>query len=141
MKRSQGGGSGGYAPEALGFIVEALHAVVNALPEPRHISGAELLAGVCRLARERFDFLAPLVLRRWRLERPQDVGRAVFVLVRMGVLKRRPQDSPADFDLPGSLCEEILAHLDHLSELRGELANLAPQGEEWRPQAEGQVAE
>ncbi len=114
--------AGGEFPlDALRFILEALHRVVEGLAVKRHISGQELLAGVCALARREFDYLAPVVLDHWGLRRPQDVGRAVFQMVEMGALGKRQQDTPADFDLAWSLSDEILRGLDHLSELRAEL--------------------
>lgn len=111
----------GFPPPAFEFILEALHAVVQGLPERRHVSGQELLDGLCVLARERFDFLAPMLLASWGLSTPRDLGRAVFRMVELGILSRRPEDTPADFDLPFTLEERILSQLDHLSAIRQSL--------------------
>lgn len=109
------------SPEAFGFIFESLNHVIRDLPERRHISGGELVDGLCQLARERYDYLAPAVLESWGLSRPQDVGRAVFLLVQLELMSKQDEDTPADFDLPESLRERLHRGLDHLSNAREEL--------------------
>ncbi len=93
-----------YAREAYGFIVTALGATVQDLPESRradaaarHLSGRELLGGVIRLARKEFGPMAPTVFREWGVVSSEDVGEIVFELVRCGQLSARPEDTPADF--------------------------------------------
>src|SRR5690242_1877107 len=94
-----------YRREAYGFVVAALGATVQALPEERrrdparrHLAGGELLIGLASLARREFGFLAPAVFREWGVTAGSDVGRIVFELVGIGQLSARPEDSPADFE-------------------------------------------
>ncbi|HEX5131154.1 MAG TPA: Minf_1886 family protein [Candidatus Krumholzibacteria bacterium] len=87
-----------YAPDAYAFVMESLDYTVRALDERRHISGAELVDGLCRAARERFGMLAYTVLERWGLRSGSDIGEIVFQLVAVGVLSRREEDAREDFD-------------------------------------------
>jgi uncharacterized repeat protein (TIGR04138 family) len=93
-----------YAREAYFFLVGVLGHVVQSLPperladpERRHLSGAELVAGVVRLARREFGSLAPAVFREWGVVESRDVGEMVFQLVRAGELSARPEDTMEDF--------------------------------------------
>ena len=51
------------------FVLSALHAVMESLDRPRHISGRELAEGVRRLALDRFGPLARTVLQHWGSDR------------------------------------------------------------------------
>jgi uncharacterized repeat protein (TIGR04138 family) len=79
------------------FVLEALHHVIQALPEPRHISGPELAEGVRDLAIERFGPMARTVLEHWGIRATADVGEIVFALVDLGVLIRQDEDAIEDF--------------------------------------------
>ncbi|MEE2898573.1 MAG: Minf_1886 family protein [Gemmatimonadota bacterium] len=79
------------------FVLAALHSVIHALDEPRHISGRELADGVRRLALERFGLMARLVLEHWGIRATEDVGGVVFALVEQGVLIKQDEDRPEDF--------------------------------------------
>lgn len=79
------------------FVLSALHAVVESLDRPRHISGRELTEGVRLLALERFGPLARTVLEHWGIRQTEDVGDIVFHLVDSGVLMKQDEDSPEDF--------------------------------------------
>lgn len=106
-----------YSREAYFFVVAALGHTVQALPaerledvERRHLTGAELLAGVIRLGRQEFGALAATVFREWGVCASRDVGEIVFHLVGAGELSARPEDSIEDFargpDLLRSLADE-----------------------------------
>ena len=93
-----------YRREAYGFVVAALASAVGELPaerradpERRHLSGAELVGAVIRLARREFGDLSEVVFREWNLTRTEDVGRIVFELVECGQLSARPEDRMQDF--------------------------------------------
>ncbi|MGH7742599.1 MAG: Minf_1886 family protein [Candidatus Eiseniibacteriota bacterium] len=93
-----------YRREAYGFVVAALAASVSELPlerrnDPgrRHLSGAELVLGVVRLARREFGDLSEVVFREWNVTRSEDIGRIVFELVECGQLSARPEDRLQDF--------------------------------------------
>jgi len=95
---------GRYRREAYGFLMAALGAAVQALPEDRrsdvrrrHLSGGELLEGLVRLARNEFGELAPMVFVEWGVGGGEDVGEMVFQLVASGQLSARPEDTLEDF--------------------------------------------
>jgi len=79
------------------FVLSALHAVMESLDRPRHISGRELAEGVRRLALDRFGPLARTVLQHWGIRQTEDLGSIVFSLVDCGILMKQEEDSPDDF--------------------------------------------
>lgn len=93
-----------YAREAYVFVVAALGATVQSLPDERkrddqrrHLTGGELLEGVVRLARQEFGWMAPTVFEEWGVRAGEDVGHIVFRLVDVGQLSKRPEDTLDDF--------------------------------------------
>jgi len=86
-----------YAPEAYLFTLAALHFTVAALPEPRHVTGQELLAGIRQYALDQFGAMARAVLEHWGIRATEDFGRIVFALVEAQVLSKTEQDSLDDF--------------------------------------------
>ncbi len=86
-----------FDPRAYVFVLNALHAVIGELTEPRHISGAELSEGVRELALERFGPMARTVLEHWGIHGTEDVGRVVFAMVDHGILVKQEGDRPEDF--------------------------------------------
>jgi len=86
-----------YDGRAYLFVLAAIEYLQTRLEARRHVSGAEL-AWACRdLAIKQFGLLAPQVLRYWGIERTDDYGRIVFVLVKSGLLSARPSDREEDF--------------------------------------------
>lgn len=79
------------------FVLSALHYVIEHLPEPRHISGAELAGGVRDLAIERFGPMARTVIEHWGIQATVHVGDIVFALIDCGVLIKQEEDSRDDF--------------------------------------------
>ena len=79
------------------FVLSALHHVIEQLPEPRHISGPELVAGVRDLALARFGPMARTVLEHWGVHATEDVGQIVFALVEAGILIKQDDDALKDF--------------------------------------------
>ena len=75
----------------------------------RHVSGAELLRGVCDLAVATFGMMAPVVFKQWNVRRTDDVGKMVFDLIGVGRLSKSDRDAPEDFhdlfDLSQSLID------------------------------------
>jgi uncharacterized repeat protein (TIGR04138 family) len=79
------------------FILSALQYVLERVPEPRHLSGAELAEGVRDLALERFGPMARTVLEYWGIHSTMDLGELVFALVDCGILIKQEDDEPEDF--------------------------------------------
>ena len=63
----------------------------------RHVSGAELLRGVCDLAVREFGLMAPVVFRQWGVRTTDDVGAIVFNLIKVERLSKSDRDAPDDF--------------------------------------------
>ncbi|MBA4064461.1 MAG: hypothetical protein C0501_12255 [Isosphaera sp.] len=107
----------GYAYEAFEFVSDAVGFTVDRLGRraeaedaaDEHVSGAELLRGVCDLAVATFGMMAPVVFAQWNVRTTDDVGRIVFALIRVGLLSKSDRDAPEDFrdlfDLPKALAE------------------------------------
>ena len=79
------------------FVLSSLHHVIEQLPEPRHITGRELTAGVRDLALTRFGPMARTVLEHWGVHSTEDVGQIVFALVEAGILIKQDEDDLNDF--------------------------------------------
>jgi uncharacterized repeat protein (TIGR04138 family) len=86
-----------YDGRAYLFVLAAIEYLQTRLEARRHVSGAEL-AWACRdFAVQQFGLLAPQVLQYWGIERTNDYGRIVFVLVKSGLLSALPGDREEDF--------------------------------------------
>ncbi len=62
-----------------------------------HITGGELLRGVCDLAVQSFGMMASIVFKHWNVRTTDDIGRIVFDLISIGRLTKSDRDSPEDF--------------------------------------------
>jgi uncharacterized repeat protein (TIGR04138 family) len=109
-----------YDVEAYLLVCQAVGYTCEKLGERRHITGPELLDGLCDLAVERFGYLAPTVLDHWGVTQTGDIGEIVFNLIDVELLSRRPEDSKEDFhdlfDLPASLRERYHIDADALAD-------------------------
>ena len=110
---------GRFRREAYGFLMMALGATVQALPDERrkdpatrHLSGQELLQGVIRLARQEFGHFAPTVFKEWGIASGEVVGRMVFQLVESKQLSARREDTIEDFRRGGELVAALTDKLD-----------------------------
>jgi uncharacterized repeat protein (TIGR04138 family) len=113
-----------YAYEAYVFVFEALQHTQQRLgrgpqpdapagpaegPEsPHHVSGPELLAGICDLAQREFGLMAPAVFRLWGIRRTDDFGEIVFNLVECKLMSKTEEDSRADFHALFDLDEALV---------------------------------
>lgn len=91
-----------YAPEAYGFLREALDFTARQLDKPesgpkRHISARELMEGVRVYSLREFGPMTLTVLNTWGLQNTEDIGAIVFNLVEAGVLGKNADDSIDDF--------------------------------------------
>lgn len=94
---------GRYHPAAFHFLFECLEPAIaltkregDSIAE-RHLSGQELLAGLCSEATRMFGPLAAHVWRTWGVREPLDWGHIVFLLVDNNYLSRREEDTLDDF--------------------------------------------
>jgi len=105
--------------EAVSFTTDRLGRGKHEAEEPtsdKHVSGAELLFGVCDLAVREFGMMAPVVFRRWGIRTTGDIGLMVFNLIKVELLSKSDRDAPEDFhdlfDLQQALTERFELSLD-----------------------------
>ncbi len=107
-----------YPLEAYIFVFEALSFAQNELglgndtvSEPsgspseqedsgpqRHVTGQELCQAIRQFALEQYGYMSKLVLGNWGLRSTGDFGEIVFNLIRIGRMRKTPQDRREDFD-------------------------------------------
>jgi len=107
-----------YSADAYRFVFEALHYAHNVLEmgaespsepiEPagaeeetgpqRHLTGQELCEAIRRFALEQYGYMAKMVLNNWGLHTTGDFGEIVFNLIRVGRMRKTPQDRREDFE-------------------------------------------
>lgn len=97
--------SGKYHPDAYEFITSCVIDQVNNLPRARHLSAAELLAGLKKQLHSNFGFLAADVLDSWGIKSASDIGEIVFDLISINILSASEDDKRCDFDLQFNLTE------------------------------------
>lgn len=125
-----------YACEAYEFLFHALHHTQRMLgrsseipPEKledeksnpvAHVSGPELLQGVCDLALHEYGLMARTVLRMWGINKTDDFGEMVFNLVAGGLMCKTDSDTREDFhdvfDLDEVLIKGYRIDLDEVKE-------------------------
>ena len=91
-----------YSPHCYYFMREALDFTIKMLEKPtsgkaRHVSGGELLEGVRKFALQEYGPLTKRVLNTWGIQRCEDFGRIVFIMVENGVLGKTEEDRIEDF--------------------------------------------
>lgn len=105
-----------YAIDAYHFVCEAVDYTCRKLEGRRHVSGRELLDGICELALDHYGYLAALVLAHWGITTTDAFGDIVFTLVDCGLLGKSPEDDRRDFhdvfDLRHTLDERYSIQLD-----------------------------
>jgi len=95
-----------YAQEELQFGVECrsepLQGVEDAEEEPetveRHVSGQQLCEAIRKFALTQYGYMAKTVLNSWGLHTTGDFGEIVFNLIRIGQMRKTPDDRREDFD-------------------------------------------
>ena len=89
---------GQYHERAYLFVLAALEYHHRRAGARGHVGGRDL-SWACRdFAREQFGLTARTVLSHWGIERTEDIGRVVYVLIEAGLLMRQPSDRVEDFD-------------------------------------------
>lgn len=99
-----------YTYEAYEFIYQALHHTQRMLgrlpsddrpPDPTdkrfHVSGPELVRGICALALQEFGRMARTVFRMWGINQTDDWGHIVFNLVEHELMSKTSEDTMGDF--------------------------------------------
>jgi uncharacterized repeat protein (TIGR04138 family) len=89
-----------YICDAVTFTAKRLASVAQKTEidtDDHHITGAELLSGVCDMAVNDFGMMAPIVFSQWGIRTTDDIGTIVFKLIEAKCLSKSERDSPEDF--------------------------------------------
>lgn len=90
--------SGPYDERAFLFVLAALEHLQRRLEQRRHVSGEELATACRDFALEQYGLLSRTVLEHWGILETGDIGRIVFTLIEVGLLKAQESDRPEDFE-------------------------------------------
>jgi len=63
-----------------------------------HVTGQQLCEAIRRLALEQYGYMAKTVLTSWGVHNTSDFGEIVFNLIRIGQMRKTPDDRREDFD-------------------------------------------
>jgi uncharacterized repeat protein (TIGR04138 family) len=64
----------------------------------KHLTGQELCESIRRYALEQYGYMAKVVLNSWGVTGTGDFGEMVYNLIRIGAMKKSPNDRREDFD-------------------------------------------
>ena len=67
-------------------------------PAERHVTGQELCEAIRQFALEQYGYMAKTVLNNWGVHGTGDFGEIVFNLIRIGRMRKTPQDRREDFE-------------------------------------------
>ena len=106
-----------YPADAYEFVNEAVTYTAKELKRTskpkgdQHVTAGELVCGGMDWAFSQYGFLAPEVLKQWRILCGVDFGNIVYNMIAVNLLSASPEDSQDDFqchpDLVGELRERI----------------------------------
>lgn len=88
---------GVFRPDAYFYVLQALETAMASQGERVHITGHDLLDSIRETGRERYGPMAVDVFSSWGVRNTLDFGRIVFHLVEEDLLRKRDEDSLADF--------------------------------------------
>ncbi|MBC8367012.1 hypothetical protein H8E52_06350 [bacterium] len=88
--------------EAYRFLLDALERTRIRYQREGHVSGQELLEGIREHASDLYGPTSAMVFESWGVRDGSDFGFMVFELVERGVLARREEDAPTDFEAKAS---------------------------------------
>lgn len=96
-----------FVREALQYAHSVLHmsdessdkaAVSAELQAERHLTGQQLSQAIRQYAVEQYGYMAKTVLNNWGIETTGHFGDIVYNLIRVGLMKKSPEDRREDFD-------------------------------------------
>ena len=86
-----------YKFEAYSFILASLHHTMSKMSKPRHITGREFCDGIRLYAIDQYGPLARTVLEHWGIHTTLDLGKLVFALIDIGLMRKSEEDTLEDF--------------------------------------------
>ena len=87
-----------YEEELYRFIIAGLEYTYRQQGEYRHVSGGELIRGLCSFSKEKYGIMAFTFLQKWGIRSTADFGAAVYQLIDEGILAKQEGDELSDFD-------------------------------------------
>ncbi|MEO1130643.1 MAG: Minf_1886 family protein [Planctomycetota bacterium] len=95
----------GFPPGAYTIVQDGLRHTAEQMAEhreegtlqSRHVTGQELCLGIRDFAIDQFGLLARTVLEGNGIRRTEDIGRIVFALVDVGLMRKTDEDCLEDF--------------------------------------------
>lgn len=94
---SLAGRKGIFRADAYFFVLQALKTAMASEEGPRNLSGDDILDQVRKLGQDRYGPMTGDVFNSWGVRSTLDFGRIVFHLVEADLLRKRDNDSLADF--------------------------------------------
>ena len=77
----------------------------------RHLTGQQLCHAIRSYAQEQYGYMAKTVLNNWGITTTGHFGDIVYNLIRIGLMKKSPEDRREDFDdvyeFDTAFCEEF----------------------------------
>jgi len=67
-------------------------------PVGRHVTGQELCQAIREYALRQYGYMAKTVLNSWGVYTTRDFGEIVFNLIKIGQMRKTPEDRIEDFD-------------------------------------------
>jgi uncharacterized repeat protein (TIGR04138 family) len=64
----------------------------------QHLTGQQLCEAIRRYSLEQYGLMAEVVLKNWGVTSTSDFGEIVFNLIRVGQMRKTPDDKREDFD-------------------------------------------
>ncbi len=86
-----------YKTQAYSFVMAAVEYTIGLLEQPRHVTAAELLDGICLSAMKQYGPMAKQVFNFWGVNETGDIGNIVYNLIDEGLLSENEEDNLDDF--------------------------------------------
>jgi uncharacterized repeat protein (TIGR04138 family) len=86
-----------YGFDAYEFVMHGLRYAQKKFKKKGHVTGQELSVAIKDYAIKQFGFLAKTVLEHWGIRKTDDFGEIVYVMIRVGLMKKNDGDSKDDF--------------------------------------------
>lgn len=87
-----------FAQQQLGLAQAAVADEESGTEDERHITGQQLCDAIRRYALKQYGGLARCVLNHWGIHSTGDFGEIVFNLIKIGQMRKTPNDRREDFD-------------------------------------------
>lgn len=87
-----------YAHNVLHMVDDVPDALTAEIQGERHLTGQQLCHAIRQYAVDQYGYMAKTVLNSWGIESTKHFGDIVYNLIRVGLMKKSPEDRREDFD-------------------------------------------